>query len=218
MLSPACGRRSSAIGTEDRPCARIQASPPLKAREVKTKASEKRAADDSTVGGRRKSGERQSGPSAGGLCAVERGTKGKGVENSSGQAKGRPGRGAPSLRRKGGRGGGGGAEAGGGGGGHRRSGGRGGAEVAGREGDGERRGQRGGAESAEEGGAKCRRSDENWGGEPDDDAGTENDCEDPDSAYVDAMEQIWAEAEAWVDAEAQVCVSNACGRGAPSCF
>lgn len=34
--------------------------------------------------------------------------------------------------------------------------------------------------------------------------GADNDCEDPDSAYVTAMEQIWAEAEAWVDAEAQV--------------
>lgn len=37
-----------------------------------------------------------------------------------------------------------------------------------------------------------------------DDTGTENDCEDADSAYVNAMEEIWAEAEAWVDAEAQV--------------
>lgn len=34
--------------------------------------------------------------------------------------------------------------------------------------------------------------------------GGEEDCEDPDSAYVNAMEKIWAEAEAWVDAEAQV--------------
>ncbi|CAN0133754.1 unnamed protein product, partial [Ectocarpus sp. 13 AM-2016] len=31
----------------------------------------------------------------------------------------------------------------------------------------------------------------------------EEEDEDPDSAYVDAMEKIWAEAEAWVDAEAQ---------------
>lgn len=40
-------------------------------------------------------------------------------------------------------------------------------------------------------------------GEIQDGAGADNDCEDPDSAYVTAMEQIWAEAEAWVDAEAQ---------------
>ena len=32
----------------------------------------------------------------------------------------------------------------------------------------------------------------------------DEDCDDPDSAYVNAMEKIWAEAEAWVDAEAQV--------------
>eukprot|EP00752_Nemacystus_decipiens_P012178 g10796.t1 len=31
----------------------------------------------------------------------------------------------------------------------------------------------------------------------------EEDCDDPDSAYVNAMEEIWAAAEAWVDAEAQ---------------
>lgn len=37
-----------------------------------------------------------------------------------------------------------------------------------------------------------------------DGAGTETECDDPDSAYVNAMEEIWAEAEAWVDAEAQV--------------
>lgn len=43
------------------------------------------------------------------------------------------------------------------------------------------------------------------GGEEVDDGGaTETDCEDPDSAYVIEMERIWAEAEAWVDAEAQV--------------
>lgn len=43
------------------------------------------------------------------------------------------------------------------------------------------------------------------GGEEADDGGaTETDCEDPDSAYVIEMERIWAEAEAWVDAEAQV--------------
>lgn len=40
--------------------------------------------------------------------------------------------------------------------------------------------------------------------ELEDGVGGENDCEDADSAYVTAMEQIWAEAEAWVDAEAQV--------------
>lgn len=35
-------------------------------------------------------------------------------------------------------------------------------------------------------------------------AETGNECEDADSAYVNAMEKIWAEAEAWVDAEAKV--------------
>lgn len=64
-------------------------------------------------------------------------------------------------------------------------------------------------EGTAEGGAKGQQGGGHWG-EQDDDAGTENDCEDPDSAYVDAMEQIWAEAEAWVDAEAQVRGARAC--------
>lgn len=54
------------------------------------------------------------------------------------------------------------------------------------------------------GAGKGTRAAGDGAGDPGDVSAVDNDCDDPDSAYVTAMEQIWAEAEAWVDAEAQV--------------
>ena len=74
------------------------------------------------------------------------------------------------------------------------------------------------ADSELEGGDAGTEEDEKEDDEEDEDEGEEQegegegegeeDCDDPDSAYVNAMEKIWAEAEAWVDAEAQVPYCN----------
>ncbi|CAM9839959.1 unnamed protein product [Ectocarpus sp. 6 AP-2014] len=60
-------------------------------------------------------------------------------------------------------------------------------------------------ERDDEGTGRKQEGDEDEEGEESDVDGEEGEeeDEDPDSAYVDAMEKIWAEAEAWVDAEAQ---------------